>query len=109
MAPRRTGRATDVGTTALVATIAGLIATILGMLLSIGGLVIRATSAYTRLQVEVRSVVADLEEHIKDARGERADLRATVSKQMDNITTTLSRVDRDVARLSGRRRDSGIA
>lgn len=91
----------------LLSTVVGLVAAIVAILMTVLGLIIRATSAYTRLRLEVYSAVEDLNKHIMDERAERTELRTMTWGRMDDMASTLSRVDRDVARLSGRRRDAG--
>lgn len=93
----------------LVATIAGLCGSIVAILSVVLGLVVRATAAYTRLRVEVHSAIEDLNKHIIDERAERSDLRVMTFARIDDMSATLSRVDRDVARLIGRRGSSGSA
>jgi hypothetical protein len=96
-----------VSSTPYIQAVVGLIASIVAILSVVLGLVVRATIAYTRLRMEVHSAIEDLDKHITDERGERIELRTMTWQRLDDMATTLSRVDRDVARWSGRRRDAG--
>lgn len=87
----------------------GLVSSIVAILTVVIGLVVRSTVAYTRLSMEVHGMMSDYKDHVVEERGERVEQRTMMGQRLDNMAETLSRVDRDLARLSGRRRDAGTA
>lgn len=101
--------ASDVSTMPVASAFVGLVSAIVAILSVVLGVIIKTTVALTRLRMEVHSVVKDLADHMVESKSDRAELRTMTHEQLKDMAASLSRVDRDVARLSGRRRDSGIA
>jgi len=97
----------DVTMMPVASAIIGLISAIVAILTVVLGLIVRATSAFTRLRMEVENVVKNLADHEIESKADRIELRSTTYQRLDAMANTMSRVDRDVARLSGRRRDAG--
>lgn len=104
--PVRRKRVPDMSPLIAVMTLVGILVSVLTVLV---GLIWRSSSMYTELRLTVRDAMLDLQKHIVDERGERVEMRTVFDVRLDRMTETLSRVDRDVARLSGRRRDAGSA
>lgn len=69
------------------------------------GIIIRATMAYTRLEMAVKDLRADLDKHTEDERQRSGQSDAIIGTRMDNFAVQLSRVDRGLAALQGRSRD----
>jgi len=82
-----------------VLAIAGSMTAILSVVV---GVIIRATRAYTRLEMAVLDLREDLNKHVAEERESNAITSAGFGARLDSYAITLSRVDRDVAQLQGR-------
>jgi len=81
--------------------IAGSVTAILSVVV---GVIIRATRAYTRLEMAVLDLREDLNKHVAEERESNAIASAAFGARLDSFATSLSRVDRDVAQIQGRSR-----